>query len=189
MEKFTKLGRKKPGRKKDKVLFDNGYMKVIEYEDWSLMEESDIVVCIPYFVEENKFIIRQEYIPTFKYAEGQDYHITVLSGSIEEDEDILETLFREIEEEAGIILNENIEVEEIKPLFMTKGHVNKYHMFIIPIYEKDYQEVVAKGDGSKAEELSKSVKVDIKYINDLNISDLVTAYMLEKFKQYLNLER
>jgi hypothetical protein len=51
--------------------------------------------------------------------------------------------------------------------------------------ERDYHEVVAKGDGSKEEEMSKSVKVDVKYINSLNPSDLITYYMLMKMKEYL----
>jgi hypothetical protein len=51
--------------------------------------------------------------------------------------------------------------------------------------ERDYEEVVAKGDGSKIEEMSKSVKVDVRYLNSLNPSDLITDYMLMKFKEYL----
>ena len=49
-------------------------------------------------------------------------------------------------------------------------------------------EVIAKGDGSKAEAMSKSVKVDIKFLNSLNPSDLFTDYMLLKVKEYLNLK-
>ena len=75
----------------------------------------------------------------------------------------------------------------MKPLFVSKGSTNKYYPYIIPLNEKDYHEVVAKGDGSKEEAMSKSVKVDAKYINSVNSSDLITDYMLMKLKEYLNL--
>jgi hypothetical protein len=52
----------------------------------------------------------------------------------------------------------------------------------------DYHEVLIKGDGSSAEKKSKTVKVDIKYINSIFVSDLITKFMLEEFKKYLNLE-
>ena len=53
--------------------------------------------------------------------------------------------------------------------------------------ERDYHEVVAKGDGSKEEEMSKAVKVDVKYISSLNTSDLISDYMLLKLKEYMNI--
>ena len=59
--------------------------------------------------------------------------------------------------------------------------------FIISLTERDYHEVIAKGDGSKEEQISKSVKVDAKYINSINTSDLITDWMILKLKQEMNL--
>jgi hypothetical protein len=53
--------------------------------------------------------------------------------------------------------------------------------------ETQYQEVIAKGDGSKAEKMSKSVKVDAKFLSNLNASDLITEFMILKMKDYLNM--
>lgn len=187
MEKFSKLKSKDEfGGKKDKIIYNDDYFKIIEYEDWHIIQERDAVVCIPYLIESNQFIIRYEYIPTFKYVDGQDYHITVISGSVEDGETTERALVRELEEEAGIVLREDYQLEEMKPLFISKAHTNKYRPFIIPLNEGDYHEVIAKGDGSKAEELSKSVKVDAKYIDSMNTSDLITDYMLLKLKEYLS---
>lgn len=188
MEKFSKI---KPSDKfkkvEDDILFDNDYVKVINYEDWSIIKEKDLIVCIPYFIESNEFLIRYEYIPTFKYVEGQEYHITVLSGGIEDGEEVKMALLRELEEEAGIVLDKDYDIEDMKPLFINKGHTNKYFPFILPLSEKDFKEVAATGDGSEAESLSKSVKVNAKYIDSLQVSDLITDYMLLKLKEYLNL--
>lgn len=58
MQQFSKLKPKDEFKEpKDQVLFDNDYVKVIDYEGWSIIKEKDLVVCIPYFVE--TFLIRR----------------------------------------------------------------------------------------------------------------------------------
>ncbi len=188
MEKFTKL---KPPQenKKDKLpLFSNDYMDIIEYEGWSIIKENDFVVCVLYLIELNQLIFRYEYIPTFKYAEGQEYHITVISGSVESGESKETSLIREIEEEAGIVIDPEFKIEFTRPFFISKGHSSKFHPAIITLTEKDYHEVISNGDGSKAEKLSKSIKIDAKYIDSIIPSDLITAFMILKVKEYLNME-
>jgi hypothetical protein len=186
VEKFSKL---KPKDEfvddKEKVLYKDEYFNVIQFEDWSILKERDCVVCIPFLIETNQIILRYEYIPTFKYVDGQEYHVTVVCGGIENGESSEKAIRRELEEEAGIVLREDFQLDDMKPLFINKSVANKYYPFIIPLSERDYQEVVAKGDGSKIEEMSKSVKVDVRYLNSLNPSDLITDYMLMKFKEYL----
>lgn len=190
MKSFSKLKRTEniQTKKKDKELFSNDYISIIDYEDWSIIKEPDLVVCIIYLIETNQFIIRNEYIPPFKYRDGQEYHITVLSGGIKEGETPSRALLREIEEEAGIVISPDFNIEFMKPLFISKGHTSKYHPALITLTERDYHEVIAKGDGSKAEKLSQTVKVDLMYLNSVNTSDLITEYMLEKLKEYVNVK-
>jgi 8-oxo-dGTP pyrophosphatase MutT (NUDIX family) len=186
MDKFSKMQYNKPKKEKN-IVYDDGYTKLIKYEDWTIMSERDLIVCIPVFLETNEFLIRYEYIPTFKYVDGQDYHITVLSGGVESGEDVNSALLRELEEEAGLVLKDNFKIEELPPLFINKGNINKYYPFIIPLSERDYEEIVPTTDGSVAERKSKSVRVSNKYVNSLKPSDLITDYMLLKLKQYLNI--
>lgn len=188
MEKFTKLKPKTEFTEdKDDILFSNKYMKVINYEDWTIIKESDFVVCIPYLIDSNQIILRHEYIPTFKYVDGQDFHVTVLSGGIEQGETPDRAILRELEEEAGVVVSPEYKIEFMKPLFISKGNASKYHPCIIQLTEREYHEVVAKGDGSEAEKKSQSVKIDVKYLNSINSSDLITDYMILKLKDYLNM--
>lgn len=188
MEKFTKLKPKTEFTEdKDDILFSNKYMKVINYEDWTIIKESDFVVCIPYLIDSNQIILRHEYIPTFKYVDGQDFHVTVLSGGIEQGETPDRAILRELEEEAGVVVSPEYKIEFMKPLFISKGNASKYHPCIIQLTEREYHEVIAKGDGSEAEKKSQSVKIDVKYLNSINSSDLITDYMILKLKDYLNM--
>lgn len=170
---------------KEKVLYKDGHFQIVQFEDWSILKERDSVVCIPYLIETNQIVLRYEYIPTFKFIDGQEYHVTLVSGGIENGETPEKAILRELEEEAGIVLREDYQLEAMRPLFISKSSANKYYPYLIPLNERDYHEIVAKGDGSKEEAMSKSVKVDIKFIDSLNPSDLITDYMLMKMKEYL----
>jgi 8-oxo-dGTP pyrophosphatase MutT (NUDIX family) len=191
MEKFSKLRPKNEfDEPEDDIKYEDDKLKIINYEGWSILKEKDCIVCIPYLIESNQIVLRHEYIPTFKYVTGQEYHVTVVGGGIETGENPKQALLRELEEETGIVLREDFQIEEeLKPFFISKGHTNKYYPFILPLNERDYHETIAKGDGSEVEEKSKSVKVDLKYINSVNSSDLITDYMLMKLKEYLNLRQ
>ncbi len=189
MEKFTNIKPKSDfdDDKKEDVVYSNKYLKVINYEDWTIIKESDFVVCIIYLIDSNQIVLRHEYIPTFKYVDGQEYHITVLSGAIDNGETPDKAMLREIEEEAGIVISPEYKIEFMKPLYGSKGNASKYHPCIIQLAESQYHEIVATGDGSEAEKKSNSVKVDVKYLSSINSSDLITEFMVLKMKEYLNI--
>ena len=188
MQRFSNIKPEEEKKfKKDDILYKDDHIKIINYEDWSLVSEKDCVICIPYLVELNKFIIRQEYIPSFKYADGQELHLACVGGSIEQGETPEIALLRELQEEAGIVIRDNFKIEFDKPLFTSKANVNKYHFCILPLSENDYHEVIIQTDGSRCEKLSTTAKIDVKYLKSLNTSDIVTEFMLIKFKNYLNL--
>lgn len=185
MEKFTKLRKKKV--KEDKPLYQDDWIKVIKFEDWTMVEGTDSIVCVPILMDNNQVVLRREYIPSYKKRNGDEYYLHVISGTIEEGESKEECLRRELVEEAGIVLRDNVSVSFEDPLFMSKGCINQYNICILPLYIDDYYEVEAKGDGSRAEKLSNSVKVYNYNISDLEASDVITELCLMKIKQIIKI--
>lgn len=187
MEKFSKLKTEEQIQKAEdkKILYKDDNIKVIRYQKWSIISKNDAVFCIPYLIEQNKFVIRQEYVPSYELADGQQLHISLVGGGIEKGETPEEALLRELQEEAGIVVRAGYKVQLDKPLFMFKGSTNKYYTAILPLTESDYHEIPV--DKKQEHKLDSAAKVDIKYVNSLNVSDVITELMIEKFKKYLNL--
>jgi 8-oxo-dGTP pyrophosphatase MutT (NUDIX family) len=186
MEKFSNI---KPKEKlqKEEVLFKGDDFKVLQFEEWPIIEKKDFVICIPYLMEENKFVIREEYIPSYKYKEGQQMHLACVGGRIEKGETPEEALIRELQEEAGIVLRDGINIEFDKPLFVSKEATQKFYPCILPLTSKDYDEITIYGDGSLLEKMSNTAKVEKRYVQSMIPSDVITEFMLMKLKNFLNL--
>lgn len=190
MKKFTnKIKPVKEKAEEDNTLWKNDYMAILEMEGWTIVKEKDMVVTIPYLVEYNQVVLRLEDIPTFKiaYPEMESF-VTCVSGSMEEGETPKQTLLREVKEETGIVVKEDFDVEFAKPLFSSKGNTAQYHICILPLYEKDYYEVIPQGDGSEHERTAKNVKIDVKYLNNINTNDLITTHLIGLIKKYINMK-
>lgn len=185
MDKFSSVVKNNSNKKhKEEIIFNNDDLCVLNIDGWSVVKEKDMIVCIPYLIERNEIILRYEYIPSFNYIDDQKFYVTVISGSIENNESPNITLMRELEEEAGIVLRHDFKMEHMKPLYVSKSSVNKYYPYIITLCEKDYDEVYPTGDGSMAESMSKSARINVKYLNNIQTKDLITEYMLIKFKEF-----
>lgn len=187
MDKFSNV-RKKSIKNKELVadtLFENDYIKVASFEDWSIIQGKDCVVVIPYLVEENKFVLRNEYVPSYKLDSGDSYHLVMVGGCVEDNETHEEAMRRELEEEAGIILNKEFVPIELDFVYMNKGTTMKFIPYICLLTNNDYSQIKAVGDGSEVEKKSKAVKIDMKNIDSIKVNDLITDYMLMKLKNNL----
>jgi hypothetical protein len=73
-----------------------------------------------------------------------------------------------------------------KHVFLSKGNVTQYHTCILELRYNDFKLTAPKGDGSYGEKISNSIKVGLGDLDEIRTHDLITEYMLTKFKlEYL----
>ena len=65
-----------------KTLFKDQHLTVVNYENISIITDRDVVVCIPYLIQQNKIILRQEYIPAYKYADDKIFMFVLLVAEL-----------------------------------------------------------------------------------------------------------
>ena len=79
MNKFSKVlkGEIKINKDESEIKY-NGYLKIIGYKDYEFVKEDDVVVVLPYLVDEASILLRSEYIPTYQYfyKNYNDYSFT-----------------------------------------------------------------------------------------------------------------
>lgn len=167
----------------EKYLWEGNYLKIKEIEGWEAVMENDMVIILPHLIDYNEILLRKESIPPFKHVDGREFFLTVISGTIEKNEKPEKTIFRELEEEAGIRLNTGYKsYKKWNELFVSKGNTAKVHIYYLPLHNYDFTTVYATGDGSKTEAKSSSIRIDLKYLNNLNPCDLVTSLSIEYLK-------
>ena len=180
MQKLTNIkdGDNMPGTAIE-PLWKGSHMSVINVHDWEVVNEPDMVILLPYFVDRGLFCVRYEYVPPYSYRDPSHTNfITVISGTVEEGEAIKDCARRELAEETGIILGVDYDLQLHKSVHVSKGNTAMYHVFILPIREGEYSIQEATGDGSESEKKSKTVYYDLDSISNVVPSDVITAYSL-----------
>lgn len=199
MDKYTQMVKKEP--KIEQKTFNNKYkgdfIDVVGFKEWDIMNHPDSVVILPYVKDEGYILLRLEPIPTYEYrykkAEHPEFkntnmYLTSISGVVEEGDSVEKTVRKELYEEAGLILSATYPIEIEKNLFMTKGVAAQYYICLLELNFNDYRFTTPVGDGSEIENQSKTIKLDLKYIDDIRTFDLITDYMILKLKYEYNIK-
>jgi 8-oxo-dGTP pyrophosphatase MutT (NUDIX family) len=197
-EKFTNIEKTSGTTTEAKdtdVKFKGDYLKVVGYKNFEFVSEAHMVVVLPYLRDEGFILLRHEYVPTYQYfyKDSIDYKqitnfLTVLTGTVEQGETLENCVRRELYEETGIVLSNMYQIEMDKHLFLSKGNVSQYHTCLLEIRYNDYKVVQPKHDGSSEEELSKTIQISLGDLNEIKTHDLITEYMITKFKLEYNMK-
>jgi hypothetical protein len=172
-----------------KEIYDSGYLKVMEFDNYHFVKEKNMLICIPYFVEDNTILLRYENIPTYNYIYPEiEKYVTVMSESFEENETPIEVLKRGLKEEFGLLLKKKEEdIDILTPIFNNKGNCSQYYICILPLMSFEYEQIEVKGDGSKHEETAQNIILGISDLKNVIVHDLISKYTLDIFKNSYSL--
>ena len=197
-EKFTNIEKTSGTTKSEQdtdVKYKGDYLNIIGYKNFEFVSEAHMVVILPYLRDEGFILMRHEYVPTYQYfyKDSNDYKnitnfLTIVTGTVEKGESLENCVRRELYEETGIVLSNLYKPEISKSLFLSKGNVSQYHTCFLELRYNDFKLLNPKSDGSKEEDLSKTIKISIGDIDDIKTHDLITEYMITKFKLDYNIK-
>ena len=185
MEKFSQIKKEIPTNTKKEDMFSSDTIRIREISGEEAIIESDEVICVPYFTEYNQIVIKQEQNNVYSFVEGQDLHISPLKVSVDEKYDLRMNLLKMLEMEVGIVIRDKYPIDFENPLFAATNSTKRYYICILPLAESDYHEVMVRNDLDN--KYNKIIKLDAKFINSLNVSDIVTELVLTRVKKYLNI--
>jgi len=163
-------------KKKDKLLFHNKWVSVLETGDnYIYVSEPDGVAILPFKIDNSELsiLIRKEANPLFE----EKFIITAITGRRDEGESFIDTAIRELEEEAGYKVDKNRFIN-VGNFIKGKDNKNKDKMYLVDI--SDIKKKKPKGDGTSYEAKSNNfwIKADeiYQYIEEVECSYLLSLF-------------
>lgn len=191
MEKFTQI-KDIPAIPEDDVLFNGNYLDIVKYKDTEILKVKDKIAVIPYFRDEATFLMRSEYTPSYQYKNRDNSnlrnitnYLTVITGTIEDNELPEQTIRRELYEEAGIVLNNLFQFDIEGPFFVQKYSTGQIYVCLLELPVNSYRQIKPPTDGSKHEKLSKCIRISVGDVNQIVNNDLITKYLVSLLKNRL----
>ena len=107
-------------KEQPKQLYSTQWLDVIEVNGWTVVDEKEAVVCIPYFKETCKVIFRYEEIPTFKMKNPNiEKYVTIMSETMEAGETLFSLILKNIKQRYAKARTISFNDEAIKITFAT----------------------------------------------------------------------
>jgi len=171
------------------ILWQGKWVKIISPKDMPYEMVSELhgtgnaIVCYPLVEKDDKIFlgVRKEHCPPYLMKDKEDrLWYTVITGMIDEDDNSAEeAMLRELREEAGIIANDYEILYHKSNCPNTKVSDIRNDFFVIKI--TDFEIEKAKGDGTKNEELSKTVWIPFENVKTLLEKDNVDWFIISGY--------
>jgi len=193
MEKYSVISKKPIEKEENNLMFKGNKTNILNYQDNEIILEKDTIAILPYFKDEGFILMKHEYNLAYQYKlknfnnyKNETNFLTCITGSVEENESIIQAMRRELYEETGIVLSEFFPLTIDKKFFKTKNNISTYYPFLLEISNQEYKSTTVVGKDKQDKDLSKTIKIDINNINDIQTFDLITEYLLLRLKTEYN---
>lgn len=173
------------------VLWKGDWLTVISPHKYpyEAVHEINLAVVLPIIKTKSGppiFVIRKELCPPYTVYGGDRRFYTVLSGGIEGQETASAAMLREMQEEAGLVV-EDYRVLYRKHMPVCKVSTSISHFHIIEVL--DYKRIKPTNDGTKYEELSESVFTTQDMMEEIVTQDNVDFLLVGLYNIYKSLSK
>ena len=182
-----------------KQLFNGKWVRLVYWNNYEFLDEPPIVMVIPIRTDTGEPLVgfREEYCPPYFFDRedpdqmDEEMYYTVITGRIEEGDSAEETLYREIEEEAGIRMKPEATIVPLSDSIpLVKFASTRVYPYLVYLEEGTYDFVEAKGDGTENEARSQTLWAPVDKISQLveettnfDFSFLFLKYVIEYLKR------
>lgn len=186
MEKFSQI-KDKPIISDEELIFSGKQVDIINYKDNEILKINDMVAILPYFSDEATFLMRQEYIPAYQYKNKENIklrkitnYLSPLTGDIENDESIEQTIRRILFKENGIVLRDIYDFDITGPFFINKYNTSQTYICFLDLPINTYRQTTPNMGKELNDNLSKPIRVSIGDINNIVQNDLLSNILINK---------
>lgn len=180
LEKFKK-------EREHEVPFESDNFEYVKYKDFEFIKPRlDSVYIIPFLIEQNAIILKEESVPSYQFLDKQPNrkYLTIISGAVKDKETVVASIERKLRDDAGVNVLTNRSIDYQGPMKINKDTAQNAYFSIVPLYNSEYVNYARKLD-SAFDETNRIIKCSISDIDNLEMSDLLSSYLLEMFKKQM----
>lgn len=168
------------------LLHKSDFFELVKFRDYEFIKGSPTIAVLPVLVADRKIILRKEFLPCWQYQEPhRQLFLTSVTGCVEEDETLDAAVLRELREETGVIVTGEYKVLRGRTMYIGKHSNMTVTPFILLLSQ--YSLETPTGDGSVFEAKSDHMVVNLNEIDNYQVDDMVTNYLIMLLAQSFSL--
>jgi hypothetical protein len=178
---------------KDTSKYKNDDFSIIDYNENDIMISKDELVILPYLKDDGFVLMKYQSIPAFSYKykdtySNSEYFLSCIRSFIDSKENTIQNVRKILYEETGLVLSTNVTIEVDKVLFKNNLNVGQYHFCLLNLSYNDYKQASLRtNDIISDPNKIRVVKISLGDLDEIKSYDLVTDYMILKFKYEINI--
>ena len=190
MDKFSSLKMEKDVVPQDTSKFKNDDFSVIGYDESDIILSKDEMIILPYLRDDGFILMKYQKTPAFNYKykevgsyQNTEHFLACIKGFVNEKENEIQNVRRILHDETGLVLSTNSSIEVDKILFKNDMNVGQYHFCLLNLSYNDYKQTSLKTNDFE----NRVIKISLGDLDEIKSYDLITDYMLLKFRYETNI--
>lgn len=174
--------------KKGDILFKTDIFEYVKYKDFEFIHpKSDSIYIIPLLLDQYCVLLMEEEIPSYQYKDEKPNtaYLTVMSAAIKEDEDIKGAIQRKLRDSLGVSIMNNKILDFEGPYKLNKDTAQNAYLCVAPLYNSEFVNMARKIDEFESG-LNRIVKVSFDMIGKLEMSDILSKYLIDKVNRKID---